>query len=225
MIAIIGLLVSLLLPALGAARESARRAVSASNMRQIGIAMQMYSDAHKQAMPPTTHGNLPKDSWVHALSEYLGDVHAVRICPADPRGSDRLKAKGTSYILNEYVAVPRVIVSGLGWKIEPAPGLGGVRMPSEAIVTMIAEDDAPLDVTNDHTHSRGWFLPNNPATRWITVHAAVGGISPGRFGGGFPHHSHGGTNFWYADGHVAYRQAVELKQQVDKGRNFAEVLK
>jgi prepilin-type N-terminal cleavage/methylation domain-containing protein/prepilin-type processing-associated H-X9-DG protein len=43
-IAIIGILAALLLPALGAARERGRRAVCASNLRQIGIAAVAYAD-------------------------------------------------------------------------------------------------------------------------------------------------------------------------------------
>ncbi len=46
-IAILGVLVALLLPAIQAARESARRAQCASNLRQVGIALHAYHERHR----------------------------------------------------------------------------------------------------------------------------------------------------------------------------------
>ena len=44
-IAIVGALIALLLPAIQAAREASRRAACASNLRQVGVAMQNYASA------------------------------------------------------------------------------------------------------------------------------------------------------------------------------------
>jgi prepilin-type N-terminal cleavage/methylation domain-containing protein len=50
-IAIIALLIGILLPALGSARDSARRIVCAANLRSVGQGMRMYMDTNNNLLP------------------------------------------------------------------------------------------------------------------------------------------------------------------------------
>ena len=60
-IAIIGVLVALLLPAVQAARESARRTQCNNNLKQLSLAVILYEDAYK-ALPSGSTGGFSETS-------------------------------------------------------------------------------------------------------------------------------------------------------------------
>ena len=74
-IAIIGLLVSLLLPAIQAAREMARRSQCSNNMRQLGLAMNVYHESLK-SLPP---GNLVLEELKEDACHLEGEVYCGSI--------------------------------------------------------------------------------------------------------------------------------------------------
>ncbi|HVX59285.1 MAG TPA: DUF1559 domain-containing protein [Pirellulales bacterium] len=85
-IAIIGILMALLLPAVQAAREAARRTTCTNNLKQIGIAMQAYHDSVRQFPPGyldrNTNPNITPDGdlgpgwgWASMLLPYMEQVN------------------------------------------------------------------------------------------------------------------------------------------------------
>jgi len=88
-IGIVVLLLSILLPAVSAARERSRRTACLSNLRQIGAAMIMYANQSRgrypNSNPPLTTSSYADANRVltYLATVYLGKSAAVFHCPSD----------------------------------------------------------------------------------------------------------------------------------------------
>lgn len=90
-IAIIGILAAMLLPALNKAREKGRSAVCMSNLHQISIALNLYSDDNDGYMPTPSYGSgATEGPWPKLLGRYVPQrgatatsmANATFICPS-----------------------------------------------------------------------------------------------------------------------------------------------
>ena len=207
-IALLGLLAALLLPALSAAKARALTLACTSNFKQFGAAFYLYAGDHDDAVLPNKDGpNVPLgQTWVEGweglpgpdctntlylqqslIGSYVSDVALWR-CPAtrDPKVVGVTQPRVRTVSLNGFMGPP--------WS---APGATTYRRvaeitrpgPSETLTFV----DERIDTVNDGSFSEQRdFDPANPAG-WILRDKPT------------PLHQRGG-DFAYADGHAAWHR-------------------
>jgi prepilin-type processing-associated H-X9-DG protein len=145
-VAVLGILAGLLLPALAKSREAAHRAQCIQQLRQFGLAGQMYWDDHQGRSfnyggLATNGGKLYWFGWLQAGAEgqrvfdrtrgvlhpYIGSAR-VELCPSLNRSLDHFKNKATGaaygYGYNLHLSAP------LG---QPAVSVAGLNEPSAIV--------------------------------------------------------------------------------------------
>jgi prepilin-type N-terminal cleavage/methylation domain-containing protein/prepilin-type processing-associated H-X9-DG protein len=149
-ISIISILASMLLPALGKAKEKALTIQCASNARQLGFAMQMYGDDSEDRLPMAT-GPLPwastsPEPWTRALETYYGNTTNILICPALSR---KYHQSPFNYFMGAHAAY---IEAGFNFA---SVSFRSIQFPSQYILSGDSNypfqgwDADPVNYTND----------------------------------------------------------------------------
>jgi prepilin-type N-terminal cleavage/methylation domain-containing protein/prepilin-type processing-associated H-X9-DG protein len=144
-VAILGLLAALAVPAIGVALDRSREARCLSNLRQIGLAVQAYAADHDQNLPDLRAGRNSKSEHGPVMDEvllpYVGSAEVFR-CPADQRGL--FESTGSSYFWN-YLPVLK------------DDGTKNLRLPSLEFALTGAQDPGriPLVVDKEAFHGGG----------------------------------------------------------------------
>jgi prepilin-type N-terminal cleavage/methylation domain-containing protein len=89
-IAILAILAALLFPVFAQARERARQADCASNLKQIGIALRLYVDDWEETLPALggyANGKTSAQAWRLQIEPYL-KTREVWVCPSNPASGD-----------------------------------------------------------------------------------------------------------------------------------------
>lgn len=210
-IAIIGVLVALLLPAIQAARATARAASCKNNLRQIGLAILQHCDTHKGEFPEWWHTKRnPNDpagkySWIYTLAPHLESVDAIRVCPEDKLYVERLEAKATSYLINDYLATE----TAMG---ESKRNLRQIDATTRTISMFEIADKLSASPANEHVHASLWFAPyyveNGDVLNQIEREVQI------------DRHQKS-AHYLYLDAHVDSLPAEQIAEWADQGFNFA----
>ena len=108
-IAIIAILAAMLLPALGRAKETAKRIACLNSLQQLSLAAHMYVDDNQGAYPPRYDGATTTSRWPDKFFDYYGKNLKLLLCPSEmtnapATGSDSTLAdkSSRSYLINGW---------------------------------------------------------------------------------------------------------------------------
>jgi prepilin-type N-terminal cleavage/methylation domain-containing protein/prepilin-type processing-associated H-X9-DG protein len=198
-IAIVALLLALLLPALSRAKQAGQRVVCANNLRQLGVAFEMYLSDYRGVYPAAEDPVSTSPAvwlwmgrgWRRLLEPYVPRSEGragVFWCPADEPSSMRYESTSYAYSMAFYHTPEQInaLTDVTRNYSNPLPTQGRneaqVKFPSEKILAGEWFANHPL-VASD----RGWFGTGGGRVylfadghaewlEWTALHAANDGL-------------------------------------------------
>lgn len=217
-IAIIGILASILIPVVAKVRENGRRAVCTSNVRQIAVSAHLYASENDNNLPVMGTGGWPWDVEYRVMNDLVevgGGQRDMFYCPSSP---PEMKSEGwefatnpdqqTGYRFISYVLLfngtPGVDDEYLNRKIgEPPPR----RQPGRnAGYEYVSETQRELVVDAVIGDTGNWSVTGGAATPH----------RPNHMDGDLP----AGGNIAFMDAHVEWRPFQEMENRDTGGATF-----
>jgi prepilin-type N-terminal cleavage/methylation domain-containing protein/prepilin-type processing-associated H-X9-DG protein len=167
-IAIIAILAGMLLPVLGRAKEDSVRIKCVNNVKQLGLAMQMYGDDNA-ALLPMAHGTVLWNAtdpppWSQALAPYFSNTN-ILLCPSM---SQFFSKSPYNYFMGSRAAY---IAAG---EMQASVSFKSIELPAQYILTgdcnypFETTDADPDNYTQDTLFSQA-YLPPQSHNGWLNV--------------------------------------------------------
>lgn len=196
-IAIIAILAAILFPVFARARENARRASCASNLKQIGLGVMQYAQDYDERMPSGRMNPGNSDSlggaWPVLINPYVKS-YQLFACPSNTRNTTLMDNSSLPDVA--FSATTGLVPVSYGAPVEvggngAAFGNRGAAGPSLADFATVSQT---IMVVDANTNSTDFRLTND---LWTSTNAQASGTRPALFAG------HLSTmNVLFADGHV-----------------------
>jgi len=202
-IAIIAILMAILFPVFSKARENARKATCQSNLKQLGMVINMYVQDYDETFPPLTNGTGATYLWTERLGAYGVDYakrDGILYCPS----ADSSAASIASNLLRNYPGYGALTHGPLCW---PANGAGGVyvgttgRYPPACLAQILDPARTIL------------FAGQRPNS--VGISPKIGRCSINNYNStatSFPGRHIGMDNIVFVDGHVEAKDVIRLNK-------------
>jgi prepilin-type N-terminal cleavage/methylation domain-containing protein/prepilin-type processing-associated H-X9-DG protein len=193
-IAIIAILASMLLPTLGRAKEKGRATYCLNHTRQLGLALVLYSDDHRDRFPPRVDSR----RWPTQLLPFYANTQILR-CPNDRRKpwnqrwdnpatppDDALRA----FIMNGWNDYFRIVRNISSVNAMTGLAIGPPDLPNPSLTIVFGEKKS----NSDHFYMDFLEGAGNDVDQ----------IERGRHSVVRPGQRAGGSNYTFADGSARY---------------------
>jgi prepilin-type N-terminal cleavage/methylation domain-containing protein/prepilin-type processing-associated H-X9-DG protein len=205
-IAIIGILVALLLPAIQAAREAARRGQCTNNLKQLGIAFHNYHNTYNQL--PVGNHSCCCGTWQMSILAFIEERQLGEMYTWLPKDTITLNDAQYAYDKED---------------LSHTPPIRNLEVVKTRIATLTCPSDTPQITTSDHGVTPGIPLHNYAANYGNTNHIGFDYLLPNS-----PDYiKYSGSPFLGYDGLPSDERTVKFRQITDglsKTFAFAEVV-
>jgi prepilin-type N-terminal cleavage/methylation domain-containing protein/prepilin-type processing-associated H-X9-DG protein len=190
-IAIIAILAAILFPVFAQAREAARKTQCASNIKNLGTAMLMYTQDYDEQLPLAAYavGGFDFLTW-HDLAEPYVKNKAIWLCPSSQVSKTDANGRPTTHFAYNVRYLTTIGLNlAATYQTHTAASLAAIQSPAETVMLLDARTSVPSSWCGDD--GKFLLLPADPDTDcW-----------------GRPNFLHSeGANLLWVDGHVKWNK-------------------